>query len=173
MTLKLVQVKWWHHGKKSRYQPSYQNISWIRFIMLTNLSFHFNNENALVGGKASYTWQNYQQLMHLREKLLMFVIGRPRSPRCFKHLNHLPCWYFSQKKSWMDGILFEEWVHGIDREFTNERRKIILLVDNCLAHTNIDNLVSIEILFLPPDTTSKLQSMDQGAIRSLKSHYRA
>ena len=166
-------MKWWHHGKKSRYQPSYQNISWIRFIMLTNLSFHFNNENALVGGKASYTWQNYQQLMHLREKLLMFVIGRPRSPRCFKHLNHLPCWYFSQKKSWMDGILFEEWVHGIDREFTNERRKIILLVDNCLAHTNIDNLVSIKILFLPPNTTSKLQSMDQGAIRSLKSHYRA
>ena len=45
-------------------------------------------------------------------------------------------------------------------------------VDNCPAHPSIDNLVSTELIFLPPNTTSKLQSMDQGLIRSLKAHYK-
>ena len=37
----------------------------------------------------------------------------------------------------------------------------------------IDNLKLIELIFLPPNTTSKLQSMDQGIIRSLKAYYKA
>ena len=36
------------------------------------------------------------------DKLPMFVIGKARK--------FLPCRYRHQKKSWMDGILFEEWV---------------------------------------------------------------
>ena len=72
----------------------------------------------------------------------------------------------------MDSILFEEWVREVDRRFTKEGRKINLLVDNCPAHPSIDNLVSTELIFLPPSTTSKLQPMDQGVIRSLKAHYK-
>ena len=72
----------------------------------------------------------------------------------------------------MDSILFEEWVREVDRRFTKEGRKIVLLVDNCPAHRSIDNLVSTELIFLPPNTTSKLQPMDQGVIRSLKTHYK-
>ena len=103
----------------------------------------------------------------------MFVIGKAKSPRCFKRVKHLPCQYRSQKKSWMDGILFEDWVREIDRQFTKERRNIVLFVENCLARPTINNLVSIELIFLPPNTTSNLQPMDQGVIRSLKAHYRA
>ena len=72
----------------------------------------------------------------------------------------------------MDSILFEEWVREVDRRFNKERRKIVLLVDNCPAHPSIDNLVSTELIFLPPNTTSKLQPMHQGVIRSLKAHYK-
>ena len=82
-----------------------------------------------------------------------------------------PCRYRSQKKSWIDSILFDEWVLEVDRRFTKEGRKIFLLVDNCPAHPSIDNLVSTELIFLPPNTTSKLQPMDQGVIRSLRAHY--
>ena len=46
------------------------------------------------------------------------------------------------------------------------------MVNNCPAHPSIDNLVSTELIFLPPNTTSKLQPMDQGVIRSLKAHYK-
>ena len=81
--------------------------------------------------------------------------------------------YRSQKKSWMDSILFEEWIREVDRRFNKEGQKIVLLVDNCPAHPSIDNLVSTELIFLPPNTTSKLQPMDQGAIRSLNAHDKA
>ena len=43
-------------------------------------------------------------------KLPMFVIGKSKEPRCFRIVTSLPCGYRSQKKSWMDGTLFEEWV---------------------------------------------------------------
>lgn len=47
------------------------------------------------------------------------------------------------------------------------------MVDNCAAHTTSHELLShITICFLPLNTTSHLQPMDQGIIRSLKSHYR-
>ena len=72
----------------------------------------------------------------------------------------------------MDSILFEEWVREVDRRFIKEVQKIVLLVDNCPAHPSIDNLVSTELIFLSPNTTSKFQSMDQGVIRSLKAHYK-
>ena len=72
----------------------------------------------------------------------------------------------------MDSILFQEWVCEVDRRFTKEGRKIVLLVDNCPAHPSIDNLVSTELIFLPPNITSKLQPMNQGVIRTLKAHYK-
>ena len=80
--------------------------------------------------------------------------------------------YRSEKKSWMDSILFEEWIREVDRRFNKEGQKIVLLVDNCPAHPSIDNLVSTELIFLPPNTTSKLQPIDQGVIRSLKAYYK-
>ena len=67
----------------------------------------------------------------------------------------------------MDSILFKGWVCEVDRYFTKEGRKFVLLVDKCPAHPSIDNLVPTELIFLPPNTTSKLQPMDQGIIRSL------
>ena len=73
----------------------------------------------------------------------------------------------------MDSILFEEWVREVDRRFAKEGGKIILLIDNRPAHPSIDNLVSIELIFLPPNTTSKLLPMDQGVIWSLKANYNA
>lgn len=51
-----------------------------------------------------------------------------------------------------------------------------LIVDNCPAHPHIEGLSvsysAIQLVFLPPNTTSKTQPMDQGTIRSHKAHYR-
>ena len=40
------------------------------------------------------------------------------------------------------------------------------------THPSIDNLISNELIFLPPNTISRLQPMDQGVIRSLKAYYK-
>ena len=77
-----------------------------------------------------------------------------------------------RKKSWMTSDLFEEWVREVDRKFQREDIKIALIVDNCPAHPDINDLKAIELVFLPPNTTSHTQPMDQGVIWSLKSKYR-
>ena len=101
------------------------------------------------------------------EKLLMFVIGKYKTPRCFKHIKSLPCKYKSQKKSWMDSQIFEEWVCKLDRVFRMEGRKTALLIGNCPAHPSVSDLTNVQLVFLPPNTTSVLQPKDQGVIRSL------
>ena len=68
----------------------------------------------------------------------------------------------------MDGKLFEEWLRELDRKFAFEGRNVAFVIDNCPTHPHIDNLKAIEFFFLPPNTTSKTQPMDQGVIRSLK-----
>ena len=72
------------------------------------------------------------------------------------------------EKSWLDSILFGEWVQ-VDRRFMKEGRKIVLLVDNCPAHPSFNNLLSIELIFLP---RHYLKASVHGSIRSLKAHYK-
>ena len=81
------------------------------------------------------------------DKIPMFVIGKSQKPRCFKNVKFLPCQYRNQKKSWMDGTLFEERVQELDRKFACEGRSIALVIDNCPAHPPIENLKSIKLFF--------------------------
>jgi hypothetical protein len=55
---------------------------------------------------------------------------------------------------------------------TKKKRSIVMIVDNCPAHPHVKGLKSMKLVFLPPNTTSVTQPMDQGVIRNLKLHYR-
>ncbi|XP_060810034.1 tigger transposable element-derived protein 4-like [Amyelois transitella] len=72
----------------------------------------------------------------------------------------------------MTSDIFVKWVRDWDRELNKKKKKILLLVDNCPAHPSVSDLRSITLVFLPPNTTSTLQPMDQGIIRALKSNFR-
>ena len=56
-------------------------------------------------------------------------------------------------------------------ELARQRRHILLLIDNAPSHI-IDEYSNIKIQFLPPNTTSKIQPLNQGIIRSVKCAYR-
>ena len=71
------------------------------------------------------------------DKISMFVIGKSQKPHCLKNVKFLSCRCRNQKKSWMDGALFEEWVRELDRKFASEGRNIALVIDNCLAHLTL------------------------------------
>ncbi|CAB3988395.1 tigger transposable element-derived 4-like [Paramuricea clavata] len=105
------------------------------------------------------------------EKLQCLSLGSRKKTWCFKGVRNLPGRYLSQKKSWMDSAFFEEWVCEQDRKFECEGRKVALIVDNCPAHPTISNLKAINLVFLPPNRTCKMQPMDQGIIRSIKAFY--
>ena len=68
----------------------------------------------------------------------------------------------------MNSEIFTSWVKHLDRTMIAKGRKIALIVDNCPAHPYVEGLEAVELVFLPPNTTSKLQPMDQGVIRALK-----
>ena len=71
--------------------------------------------------------------------------------------------------AWMTSVIFNDWLVKWDRELN---RKIVLLADNCTAHTNNSLLKNIKVTFLPVNTTSLIQSCDQSIIRAFKAHYR-
>lgn len=135
-------------------------------------TLQFKNEKC-VGGKLSkqrftaFVCANMTGL----EKRKLLVIGKSAKPRCFKNVKKLPVNYTANKKSWMTSVIFEEELRKWDKELASKKRKIILLVDNCTAHPKL-NLTNINLVFFPANCTSILQPMDQGVIRSLKSHYR-
>jgi len=105
------------------------------------------------------------------------VIGKFSKPRCFKHVNigNLPITYRSNAKAWMLATFFQEWLQKFDQEvgMKHNKQRVLLLLDNCTSH-KLGNLVleNVEVHFLPPNTTSKLQPMDAGIIMSFKKHYR-
>lgn len=140
---------------------------------LPNKTFHFKKEKCS-GGKHSKVRLTGMAAGNAKgERLPMFAIGKAKNPRCFKGVKSIPCRYRAQAKSWMSSELFEEWIKELDRSFGVQKRKIALIVDNCPAHPTVTGLEWIELIFLPPNTTSVTQPMDQGVIRALKAKYRS
>jgi hypothetical protein len=107
------------------------------------------------------------------EKLQPLVIGHAARPRCFagRDLATLPVIYRNNKKAWMTASIFKEWLERLNSKMRNEGRSILLLLDNCAAHPNVD-LSNVKLLFLPANTTSRLQPCDAGIIQNVKLQYR-
>ena len=139
---------------------------------LPSKTYHLFGEKCSEGKNSKVRLTGMAAASVTGEKLEMFVIGKPKMPRCFKNVKQLPCRYRAQKKSWMSGVLFEEWVRKLDSSFRAQSKKVALLIDNYPAHPETKNLTNIDLIFLPPNTTSVLQPVDHGVIRSLKAHYR-
>lgn len=106
------------------------------------------------------------------EKRQLMIIGKYKNPRCFKNIHRLPVNYKFNKRAWMTSEIFTTELREWDQELLRKKRKILLLVDNCPAHPKVEGLRHIKLVFMPPNTSSKLQPMDQGIIHSLKSYYR-
>ena len=79
--------------------------------------------------------------------------------------------YYSQKKAWMTGDIV---LTAFNNKLRVQKRSVLLLLDNAGCHPeDIEGKFSnIKIVFLPANTTSKLQPLDLGIICHFKSHYR-
>ncbi|GFR86661.1 tigger transposable element-derived protein 4 [Elysia marginata] len=103
------------------------------------------------------------------QKLPLLIIGKFERPRCMKNIKTLPVTYKANKKAWMTGKIFEEWLRKLDRKFLLRGRSIALIVDDCSDHPLLDGLRAVRLIFLPP---IMLQPCDQGIIQNLKYLYR-
>lgn len=108
-------------------------------------------------------------------KLPPWFIGYYRMPRAFnkKTAVELGFQYSFNRKAWMSTVIFQDWTVRLDSEMERRDKKILLLLDNAPTHKLHDlTLSSIEVLYLPPNTTSIIQPMDAGIIAAFKRRYR-
>jgi hypothetical protein len=115
------------------------------------------------------------------EKLKPLVIGKSENPRCFARVNreNLRIIYPFNKSKWMTGLICEEYLRWLNTKMRSEGRKVLLLMDNFSGHELAVQLVggktglpNVRIEWLPLNTTSEWQPMDQGIIVSFKLQYR-
>ena len=80
--------------------------------------------------------------------------------------------YDNSKKGWMTSRIVLEWLGLLDNRMREQERHILLLVDNVSSHCRPAGtpLTNVRLEFLPKNTTSILQPLDQGIITNLKQH---
>ena len=93
-------------------------------------------------------------------------------------------YYYYNVNAWMTRRVFNSWLLGFNDRMRRRGRKIVLTMDNASEHGiegyeeevvdpfKLVRLSHVTVVKLPPNTTSKIQPMDQGIIRSFKMRYR-
>ncbi|XP_055616653.1 tigger transposable element-derived protein 1-like [Toxorhynchites rutilus septentrionalis] len=107
------------------------------------------------------------------------LIHRHLRPRALKGESYdlLPVHWMANQKAWVTTAVFKQW---FDEMFIPEVKAyleekgldfhVLLLVDNAPGHTIIDH-PNVKVIFLPPNTTSLIQPLDQGIIANFKKLY--
>ena len=115
-------------------------------------------------------------------KLKPVMVYHSENPRALKGYNKktLPVhWYYS-RFAWMTASIFNDYSMGPLvaelKEYcmaNNLPFRILMVLDNAPAHPQVlqDLHNDIKFVFLPPNTTSLIQPMDQGVIQMFKAHY--
>ena len=77
--------------------------------------------------------------------------------------------YSANASSWMTSELFKICLTQFDRRMKAEKRSVLLTLDNCTAHEKFQpQLKATELLFLPPNSTSKINLLTKGLCRILR-----
>uniref|UniRef100_UPI003590093E tigger transposable element-derived protein 1-like n=1 Tax=Myxine glutinosa TaxID=7769 RepID=UPI003590093E len=107
------------------------------------------------------------------------LIYKSKNPRVLKNKNKnlLPVYWMHNQKSWITKLLTSDWFHQCFipevKLYLAEKGlefKVLLLMDNA-GHALDLSYDGVQIEFLPPNTTSLIQPMDQGVIRAFKALY--
>ncbi|XP_061388963.1 tigger transposable element-derived protein 1-like [Musca vetustissima] len=108
------------------------------------------------------------------------LINRALKPRAMKGVDFdkLPVIWMANKKAWVTTTVFTDWFIKYfvpeTRKYLNEKglqfKVLLLLVDNAPGHPPLEH-ENVQVLFLPPNTTSLIQPLDQGIIATFKTYY--
>ncbi|XP_072000501.1 tigger transposable element-derived protein 1-like [Engystomops pustulosus] len=115
-------------------------------------------------------------------KLKPLLVYHSLNPRALRNVTKasLPVIWRANSKAWVTGAIFEDWFLNHFAPAVkhyclgkNIPFKILLLLDNAPGHPNtLDDMhPNVKVVFLPPNTTSIIQPMDQGVIASFKAYY--
>ena len=110
------------------------------------------------------------------DRMPLWIIGKARQPHAFRGVNihALGVVWRWNKKAWMNGIIMREWITAFYNHVGT--RSVLLLMDNFSAHISGIELATpppnVRIQWLPANSTTRFQPLDQGIIQNLKNHYK-
>nr|XP_060643975.1 tigger transposable element-derived protein 1-like [Anolis sagrei ordinatus] len=108
------------------------------------------------------------------------VVYRVKNPRTLKNKHYLPVFWQHNKKACITDILFIEWFHQCFipevKKYLQEEGlefKVLLIIDSSPGHpeTICFEDEDVKVVFLPPNTSSLLQPLQQGIIQFVKATY--
>ena len=145
---------------------------------LSNCTMSFDSEE--VHGSKLHQSKDHMSLllctnMNGSEKLNPVLIGKAACPKALKKqgvtFEDLGTGYFLNQKGWVTGPVFNLWLTDWNNNLIKQNGHVLLLIDSAPGNI-IGKYSNIKFQFLPPNTTAKLQPLDQGIIKSTKHNYR-
>ena len=78
--------------------------------------------------------------------------------------------YFTNSKAWMNSEIMPDVLKSLDRKMKMQNRNVVLFLDNATNQQESigKNLSNIKLVFLPKNTTSRLQPVSAGIIRAFR-----
>ena len=101
----------------------------------------------------------------------IITIGKFPNRRCFRN-KAPPLQYYSNKKAWMTSEIWETIITKFSSKMQPNGCNILLFCDNASCHKLNYEVSSTKLIFMPSNTTSLIQLLDQGIIRTVKVYYR-
>ena len=118
-------------------------------------------------------------------KVKPLVVHTAKHSRCYQHLQDMkaaPVYWRASRTLWLTSLLTKDcllncFVPKARRKCREDGRPfdVLLTMDNCPAHPEwlMDIHPNVQVVFLPPNTTSLLQPLDQEVIATVKARYHA
>ena len=111
------------------------------------------------------------------DRLPLWIIGNSKVPRSLRGLNiqALGGIWTSNKKSWMTSLIMKDWLLAFYAHI-GRQRSVLLIMDNFPAHIGGVELAppptNIRVQWLPSNSTSIYQPLDQGILQNMKVYYK-
>ncbi|OAD79390.1 Homeodomain-like DNA binding domain-containing transcription factor, partial [Phycomyces blakesleeanus NRRL 1555(-)] len=80
--------------------------------------------------------------------------------------------YHYNSNTWMTQSIFHVFLCCFDRSMKVQNCKVLLILNNFYGHIVDYAPTNVELLFLPPNTTSHLQPLDDGIIQAFKAYFK-
>jgi len=113
--------------------------------------------------------------MSATDKRKLLVVGKDAEPSCFAATGEatMPFDYMHSSDACMTSNIFTEWLRKWDQELRVQNQKIVLLVNNCSAHSSPLDLTNIQLEYLPTIKSFRMNPLNTGVVSSLKMLYRS
>ncbi|RLN48741.1 hypothetical protein BBJ28_00001474 [Nothophytophthora sp. Chile5] len=109
------------------------------------------------------------------EKLQPLFVSHHEHPKCFrkKTAEQHGLHYFWNHKAWMTGVIFSRWLQRLDFAMANQKRRILLFINEVPSHvvSHLD-LTNVVVFILPVGASQMLNPITSRVVTIFKKRFR-